>query len=246
MPRVIVGIWNCVAAPDWFDSSMDVRLGRLYAAIQAVDVEGRLRGDTGLHGVHAILVAPEYAFSDPHAPADQTKPAIQTTAARLGDLRTKLIDATTSNRSTLVVAGTIAHVDAQQDARNTSLVAHAGVIVSQHDKCVPVGEVQADDGMTFQPGTGFGRFSLDHLWYGVEICADATGVGHLGIAVDVHIVVGQGVGVQTIVNQATRYLIVADIAAYGVYDATAALQKQKAYKRETLLTCPIEYYRITL
>jgi hypothetical protein len=65
--------------------------------------------------------------------------------------------------------------------------------------------------------------------------------------IDVHVVVGQGVGFTAIPKKAKRYLIVADsLGNHAVYNYAAGSEQIKPYKKETFLGEDIYYFLINL
>ena len=112
-----------------------------------------------------------------------------------------------------------------------------------------VGEVAPNTGVTFQPGVGYGLFTMGARSYGVQICSDATpqSAVHLPAPVDVQIVTGQGIGHAAVHHQFLAFQIVADFNGSGVWRPTAQGQAASVphYWRETTSTGgQITYYEV--
>jgi hypothetical protein len=233
MPRALVAFWNCTISKHWSETNLQKRITSLQAATFTAQVEADTKMGAGSRIDTWIFTAPEYAFAQDHVlPASNIQ--VQATLSQI----------TSKYGSLLLVPGTIAVKDASNYAKNLCQVYQNGAEVCSFGKKNGVGEVAANSGLTFSNGQGYGTFALNAITYGVEICKDATD-GVLPNNVDIHIVVGQGVGHNAIHNKATRYLIVADsLGNHGVFNYTAGGQEVKPYRKEASLGEDIYYFLI--
>ena len=241
---LFVSFWNCTLSAGWQDKSFAERITALGAAAFNANLEARAR-----RAALWLFVAPEYAFAGPDQ--GDAKPAEQVPATDETTL-TGMLSALTHRYDNLLIApGTIAVKEgpaSARKARNTSHAYHGGNPVWNFSKCRGVGEVTAEEArfklLVFRPGLGSATATVAGTLFGAEICADATGTGTLGQAVAVHVVLGQGVGAVTIQNRATQYLVVADAAAYGVYDYRPGHggAPVASYKHEDSLGTRLYYY----
>jgi hypothetical protein len=245
MPK-LVAFWNATKASNWSDKTFQKRLQSLKIATFTASVEAHQKSvPEGAGTVGIIFVAPEYTFAN--ADAGNKKPAEHVSVNDEGIYVATLRSISQTRTNMFLMPGTIAVKTLADAARNTCHAYHNDNAVLNFSKCQPVGEVANDDGLTFQPGVGYGSVVADNESFGAEICKDATGDGTLPNNVRYHLVTGQGVGHDAIFNRATGYQIVADFSSFGVYDYTSNRggQKVSSYKNEEADGARLYYYLIT-
>ncbi|HEU0078701.1 MAG TPA: hypothetical protein VFQ76_13700 [Longimicrobiaceae bacterium] len=254
MPTKLVAIWNCTMGQNWNTLGMDRKLvafrGAFHQARQKAAVTWAV---DPAHAPQCIFVAPEYAFADPHAGA--AKPVEQTSTAAVEELLRTARDLTQEHQGVLAVPGTVAFREKVSNeyyrAWNASFACYRGAVLTRFEKRSGVGEVTPQETigtprLGFMSGLGYGTFTLNGRSYGLEICADATHGGTLPGQVDVHVVVGQGVGAAAIANKGTQYLIVADPGNFTVVDSTGANRHRRVGTEDSLEGTRIHYYTVVL
>lgn len=215
---VLVAIWNCTLADDWQNRPMVERIAAFTDAVGRAQVKAAtIAAIDRAQTVQCIFVAPEYAFADPLGAA--AKPAQQTSTDAVATLINAAKALSDLHRGMILVPGTIAYKEWVASnywrAWNASFACHRNSVLTRFEKRTGVGEVTALETagptqLAFLGGVGYGKFTLDGHSYGLEICKDATGGGTLPDNVDVHVVMGQGVGDAAIQPKGNQYLIVAD------------------------------------
>jgi hypothetical protein len=237
MPQMVVAFWNCTKSEHWSETSFQKRITSLYAATFTAQMEVDSKMGKQARVSTWIFTAPEYTFAQ-----DQVSLTSKT------QVKAALSQITSEYGSLLLIPGTIAVKDGGNYAQNLCYVYRNGAKICSFGKKNGVGEVSEGSGLTFSGGQGYGTFTLDAVEYGVQICKDATTSGVvLPSDIDVHVVVGQGVGFTAIPKKAKRYLIVADsLGNHAVYNYAAGSEQIKPYKKETSLGEDIYYFLINL
>jgi hypothetical protein len=222
----LVAIWNCTMAPGWQKLDINDRVDALRSAIRKAEQ----KSIAAACGGRCILVAPEYAFAAVENPQN-AKPAEQAEKHVLDYLIGECKLLTTHYRGTVLIPGTVAWKERVTSdwyrAWNAGFAFYQGQMLTRWEKRVGVGEISAQDAvakprLSLGAGLGYGQFdNQGHSW-GLEICRDATHGGTLPVDVDLHVVVGQGVGLGVghnfIHNRGIEYSIVADPGAFDVVD----------------------------
>jgi hypothetical protein len=245
----IVAIWNCThPTVRWETKRSDERLRIFQEAAFRAHAEGLNNADPAADP-RCILVAPEYTFAEPHTHLPQ--PAMQVTARSSQQIVQTIQQVSSRYPDVLFVPGTIAELantPTQRLARNRCVAARAGVIQCDFAKRAGVGEVAPTSGVTFQPGTGYGLFTIGARTYGVQICSDATAASpvHLPSPVHVQIVTGQGIGHAAVHHQFLAVQIIADFNGSGVWRLTRGQPSAvPCYWRETTSAGgELTYYKV--
>lgn len=256
MPKKLVAIWNCTMGQNWNGLTMDRKLVAFSAAFQKARQKAAITWSVShdpAHAPHCIFVAPEYAFADPDA--GNAKPAEQTSVASVDELVRTARALTQEHQGVLAIPGTVAFRERVTDdyfrAWNAGFAFYRGAVATRFEKRTGVGEVTPQDTigaprLGFMSGLGYGTFNAGGHSYGLEICADATNGGTLPARVDVHVVVGQGVGAAAIANKGDEYLVVGDPGNLAVVDSTVANRVKRAGSEDTMEGTRIHYFTVDL
>ena len=255
MPKVVVAFWNCVMSVDWYELTMAARMKKFKDAVQNANNIGLAKNSEIPHnGIRTIFVAPEYAFSNECVTETDKallKAVVQTDKAGRDLFVSTITQLGAAYPDMLLVPGTISSAVGGV-ARNTCAVVHGNKKLS-FDKKEELGEVAAGDGLRFGPGEGCGLYTQDGdagNTFLMHICKDATVEPGSGApTVDVHIVVGRGVGrwqgvgdkKDFIRPRANKLLIVADGGSYEVYDYRKHIQLASCF-RSKIVGCELHYY----
>lgn len=142
-----------------------------------------------------IFAAPEYTFAGvedgARAPAE---PLPVTQTSRLFNHLERL---SASYPDWLLIPGSLLFKSGAK-VQNRALGYFNGESVVFAGKAFGVGEVDESRGLTFVPGDGCGKATVGGMRVALQIFKDATVAETLTEKVDIHVTVGQGVGLQAI------------------------------------------------
>ncbi len=245
MPDTLVAYWDTPTNHDWTDETetgmtLFQKIAALGQATEAAAHEAELVLNGGDQSW--IFIGPEYSFGQSrHLTVDEMN-RVQWSCEGLSTRHKRML----LIPGTAPVKGPKVRSSGVQKAINKCVAYHDGAKVASFGKKNPVGEVAEGSGLTFEAGAGKGTFSIGDTSFGIQVCKDATIEGVLDSDVDVHIVVGQGVGIEAIRRKCGRYLMVGAYGTHGVWDCTGAPEKIDSFKTGSAMGVTIHYTRVAL
>lgn len=206
-----IGFWNCnlAAEPYWEERTFSMKLLDLGAAVRRF----ALRCNTN---PFSIFTAPEYALASKDK--QRALPAEPVPVLQVSRYLTAMEKLSAAYPRILIAPGSIV-IDTNKQVQNRVIGYFAGESVLFVGKEHGVGEVgtPAVGGYTFRPGNGGQVVTVQGLRIFTQICRDATLTSTPDPDADIHLTVGQGVGVEAIVKKKPNLaLIVADAVNYAV------------------------------
>ncbi|MFB1484170.1 hypothetical protein [Corallococcus sp. RDP092CA] len=206
-----VGFWNCNMAvnPYWEDRTLKVK----FAAMKQALSQFALRCNPGSL---SIFAAPEYAFVG--RGKGRALPAEPLPVTVVSQFFTEMEKLSAAYPRILIVPGSIV-IENQKKVQNRVIGYYGGESVIFVGKYEGVGEVGNPPvgGYTFVPGNGGFVATVASMSIFTQICRDATQTTTPDPEVDIHLTIGQGVGLGTIVKRKPNVArIVADPGGYAV------------------------------
>jgi hypothetical protein len=246
-----VAIWNCVVAqptvngvrrdPFWEARTLNKKVFDLTLAVQ--HVSNQFANANPLQG---IFVAPEYAFGAPNQPGS-TFPREPITTHQAGEYFGRLQALSHLHPRLLIVPGSVVVKDGNLDVENLVVGYFGGAQVFNDGKQNGVGEVPDYSRYRFRPGNGGVQVVISAVSFFVQICRDATMYGPPDPTVDIHLCVGQGVGLPAIAKRNPRRArIIADLVGFTVatYNPIANTRTILVPQTQTLHGIDIHTYTI--
>ncbi|RKH74180.1 hypothetical protein [Corallococcus aberystwythensis] len=209
-----IGFWNCNLGvnPYWEERPLTAK----FAALKQAVAQFSLRCNPGSL---SIFTAPEYAFAAKGK--GRPLPAEPLPVALVSQYFTAMEKLSATYPRILIVPGSLV-VETDKKVQNRVIGYFGGeseIFVGKQHGVGEVGVPVPVGGYTFQPGNGGQVVTLNGVSIFTQICRDATQGTTPDPTVDIHLTIGQGVGVEAIVKKRPNVaLIVADAFNYAVVD----------------------------
>jgi hypothetical protein len=246
-----VAIWNCVVAQPlvvgvrqgkyWEDRTLAKKVYDLTQAVQHVSHQF-----ANANPLQGIFVAPEYTMGSPNIPTS-TFPREPITTHQANWYYGRLAALSQLHPRLFIVPGTVVVKDGNLDVQNLVVGYFGGAQVFNDGKQNGVGEVPDYSRYRFRPGNGGVQAAIAGVSFFVQICRDATMFGAPDPTVDIHLCVGQGVGVAAINKRAPRRArIVADVGNSDVVTHNLIANTRTVLVAQTNVVDGIDIYTYTI